>query len=90
MGAFYWIIGIALGIALGIGLALRIVVSLIMRSNDIGDYSGSSRDFGNGLYVLEQKNGLSARKVRKRLEEGRITLEGLRSKRGLGQRTGGR
>ena len=83
MGAFYWITGILLGIAIGTGLALRIVVSLIMKSNDIGDFSGETKDFGNGITIYEKKNGLSQKKLEKRLEEGRALLNSRKEARNI-------
>ena len=83
MGAFYWITGILLGIAIGTGLALRIVVSLIMESNDIGDSSGATKDFGSGVTICEKKNGLSQKKLEKRLEEGRALLKSRKEARNI-------
>ena len=78
MGAFYWITGILLGIAIGAGLALRIVVALIMSSNDIGDSSGTTKDFGHGVTIGEKKNGLSRRKLESRLVTGRAFIKSRR------------
>lgn len=84
MGAFYWITGILLGIAIGTGLALRIVVSLIMKSNDIGDSSGATTDFGSGVTICEKKNGLSStKKLEKQLDSGRALLNIRRDTVGL-------
>lgn len=74
MGTIYWVTGIILGISIGIGLALRIVVELIMISNDIGDSSGTVKDFGHGLAICDKKDGLSRKKLTKKLDSGRALL----------------
>ena len=84
MGAFYWITGILLGIAIGLGLALRIIVTLVMKSNDIGDSCGPSTDVGRGVTILEKKNGISStKKLEKQLDSGRALLNIRRDTVGL-------
>ena len=84
MGAFYWITGILLGIAIGLGLALRIIVTLVMKSNDIGDSCGTSTDFGRCVTILEKKNGInSTKKLEKQLDSGRALLNIRRDTVGL-------
>jgi hypothetical protein len=56
-----YVLGVLMGIALGIGLAYFLTVTLVKRSNDIGDSSGKLSDFGT-LHMITSEDGLSAAK----------------------------
>ncbi|MBO4651877.1 MAG: hypothetical protein J5649_01000 [Lachnospiraceae bacterium] len=75
MELFYIVTGALLGVSLGIGLALRITVTLIMRSNDVGDYSGTCDDFGRGVQLCEEKDGMREKAAKKRYASARRKLE---------------
>lgn len=64
MYEFCLISGILLGVSLGLGFALRITVALIMRSNNIGDFSGTCDDFGCGIKTYVKKDRISKKKSR--------------------------
>lgn len=53
-----WIFGIVVGIALGVGIAFYITVSLVKKSNDIGDSSSTLYDVSNGINIIERKDDL--------------------------------
>lgn len=71
-----YVIGAILGLALGLGLALFITVTLVKKSNDVGDSTGSLKDFGY-LNVLISENDLHSARPSDR---GRYILEEHRQK----------
>lgn len=79
MDAFYIVTGVLLGVSLGIGLALRVTVTLIMKSNDIGDYSGTCDDFGRGVELIAQKDGMREKAAKKQYASAREALERRRT-----------
>ena len=68
MGTFYLVTGILLGVSLGLGLALRVTVTLIMKSNDIGDSSGTCADFGRGVVFWGKKDKMREKAANKYYE----------------------
>ncbi len=55
MGLIY---GLIVGVALGIGVAYYVTVSLVKKSNDIGDSSATLRDVSDGVIVLDKEDNL--------------------------------
>lgn len=50
--------GIVVGIVLGVGLAFFVTVTLVKKSNDIGDSSSTLLDVSDGLIVLDKDDNL--------------------------------
>lgn len=75
MGTIYVVTGILLGVSLGLGFALRFTVALIMRSNDIGDSSGTCADFGGGVRLYEKKDKMREKAAKKYYASERGSME---------------
>lgn len=86
MGPIFWITGTIIGVVIGLGLALRIVASCIMRSNDIGDSTGTTKDFEHVFNIFDKKDRMSERKLDKKLGTGRDILNCRREAVGLPKR----
>ena len=69
MSMAYWISGIVGGVIFGLGLALRLTVYCVMKSNDYGDFSGSCGDFGEGIFLVAEDDGLTTKESNQNAKE---------------------
>ena len=61
MDMIYWITGLVAGVIFGFGLALRFTVHFVMSSNDLGDYSGTCKDFGDGILLVIEEDEMTTK-----------------------------
>lgn len=63
MAAFLGFIGFCAGVFLGVAIAIYLLATLVKKSNDFGDSSGSLNDFSKyPVHIIEKQNNINYNK----------------------------